>query len=245
MKYEEVIRQLKKNANPKNVAGMARFGINPKNTLGISIYVLRNLAKKINRPFKGTTLKGRHKLALQLWKSKIHEARILASMVDVPELVSSNQMDEWTADFDSWDVCDQVTNNLFAELPKRSPSEALLGRRRNKTPDPYKKVFEWARDEREFVRRAAFALIAALAWQDKKATDKNFMPFFPLIKKYSTDERNFVKKAVNWALRNIGKRRPGLKNETIKVAKEIQEIDSKSARWIAKDALRELTKIRG
>lgn len=245
MNYEEVINKLKKNASPKNVAGMARFGINPKNTLGISIYVLRDLAKEINSTFKGTTLQGRHKLALQLWDSGIHEARILASMVDEADKVTEKQMDSWVANFDSWDVCDQVTSNLFAELPKRSPSEALLGRRRNKTPDPYKKVFEWAKDEREFVRRAAFALIAALAWQDKKATDDKFRSFFPIIKKYSTDERNFVKKAVNWALRNIGKKRPGLTKGAISCAEEIQKIDSKSARWIAADALRELEKIRG
>jgi len=216
MTYEEIIKDLKSQRNQKNIDGMARFGINPKNTLGISIYVLRDMAKKIGAD---------HNLALKLWESGIHEARILASMVDEIDKVTERQMDEWVEDFNSWDTCDQVTSNLF-----------------DKTPYAYKKVVEWAKDEREFVRRAAFALIAALAWQDKNATDKDFRPFFPIIKKYSTDERNFVKKAVNWALRNIGKKRPGLKKEAIKLAKEIQKMDSKSARWIASDALRELAK---
>ena len=214
MSFEEVVRLLKKNANPKNVEGMARFGISSKNTLGISIYTLRDIAKNI---------KPDHALALRLWKSGIHEARLLASMVDEADKVTEAQMDSWAKDFDSWDVCDQVCSNLF-----------------DKTPFAYKKAIEWPKAEREFVRRAGFALMAALAWQDKNATDKDFIPFFPVIKKYSTDERNYVKKAVNWALRNIGKRRPGLKKEAIKLARQIHEIDSKAARWIAADALREL-----
>jgi 3-methyladenine DNA glycosylase AlkD len=214
MIFEEVIGLLKKNANPKNVEGMARFGINPKNTLGISIYTLRDIAKKI---------KPNHNLALKLWRSGLHEARILASMVDEVEKVTEAQMDAWAKDFDSWDVCDQVCSNLF-----------------DKTKYAYKKAAEWAKDEKEFVRRAGFALMAALAWQDKGAKDPQFRKFFPIIKKYSSDERNFVKKAVNWALRNIGKRRPGLRKETIALAKEIRKIDSRSARWIASDALREL-----
>lgn len=245
MTYEEIITQLKKNANPKNVEGMARFGISAKNTLGISIPFLRKLAKEIKSSYARAPEDGMlslHQLAQKLWNSKIHEARILAGMIDMPELVTGAQMDSWTADFDSWDVCDQVCMNLFAKLPKRSPSEAPLERRRNKTPDPYQKAKEWTGYDKEFVKRAGFALVACLAWHDKNAPDEKFKPFFPLIKKYSTDERNFVKKAVNWALRQIGKMRPNLKKEAIKCAEEILRIDSKSARWIAKDALRELTK---
>ena|SRR3990167_7071205 len=218
MKYEEVIKELKKNANPKNVAGMARFGIASTNTLGISIYILRPLARKIGKD---------HKLALRLWKSGIHEARILASYIDEPGEVTERQMEDWVSDFDSWDVCDQVCG--------------LFG----KTPFAYKKIVEWSKRKEEFVKRAAFALIAEVAWYDKKAEDKQFEKLFPLIVRESTDERNFVRKAVNWALRNIGKRRPKLTKKAIKVAKEIQKIDSKSARWIASDALRELTKIQG
>lgn len=213
MTYEEVIKKLKKKANRKNVEGMARFGIASTNTLGVSIYDLRPLAKEIGKD---------HKLARRLWKSGIHEARILASWIDEPAKVTEGQMEDWAADFDSWDVCDQVCE--------------LFG----KTPYAYKKIVDWSKRKEEFVKRAAFALIAEMAWHDKEANDNQFKRLFPHIIRESTDERNFVKKAVNWALRNIGKRRPGLKKEAINAAKEIQKIDSKSARWIAADALREL-----
>ena len=213
MRYEEVIKKLKKKANRKNVEGMARFGIASTNTLGVSIYDLRPLAKEIGKD---------HKLARRLWKSGIHEARILASWIDEPAKVTEGQMEDWAADFDSWDVCDQVCE--------------LFG----KTPYAYKKIVDWSKRKEEFVKRAAFALIAEMAWHDKEANDNQFKRLFPHIIRESTDERNFVKKAVNWALRNIGKRRPGLKKEAINAAKEIQKIDSKSARWIAADALREL-----
>ena len=213
MRYEEVIKKLKKKANRKNVEGMARFGIASTNTLGVSIYDLRPMAKEIGK---------NHRLALRLWKSGIHEARILASYIDEPAKVTEGQMEDWAADFDSWDVCDQVCE--------------LFG----KTPYAYKKIVDWSKRKEEFVKRAAFALIAEMAWRDKEANDNQFKRLFPHIIRESTDERNFVKKAVNWALRNIGKRRPGLKEEAINAAKEIQKIDSKSARWIATDALREL-----
>ena len=213
MRYEEVIKKLKKKANRKNVEGMARFGIASTNTLGVSIYDLRPMAKEIGK---------NHRLALRLWKSGIHEARILASYIDEPAKVTEGQMEDWAADFDSWDVCDQVCE--------------LFG----KTPYAYKKIVDWSKRKEEFVKRAAFALIAEMAWHDKEANDNQFKRLFPHIIRESTDERNFVKKAVNWALRNIGKRRPGLKKEAINAAKEIQKIDSKSARWIAADALREL-----
>ena len=213
MTYEEVIKKLKKKANRKNVEGMARFGIASTNTLGVSIYDLRPMAKEIGK---------NHRLALRLWKSGIHEARILASYIDEPAKVTEGQMEDWAADFDSWDVCDQVCE--------------LFG----KTPYAYKKIVDWSKRKEEFVKRAAFALIAEMAWHDKEANDNQFKRLFPHIIRESIDERNFVKKAVNWALRNIGKRRPGLKKEAINAAKEIQKIDSKSARWIAADALREL-----
>jgi 3-methyladenine DNA glycosylase AlkD len=213
MTFEEVIRSLKKMANPRNVEGMARFGINPKKTLGISIYDLRALAKKIGKD---------HKLALRLWDSGIHEAKILASFVDEPEKVTEAQIERWVADFDSWDVCDQVCE--------------LFG----KTPYAYKKIADWSNRKEEFVKRAAYALIAEMSWHDKEANDKTFIKLFPIIKKGATDERNYVRKAVNWALRNIGKRNKNLNKEAIKVAEEIQKIDSKAARWIAADALREL-----
>lgn len=210
-----VISLLKKQSNPKNVAGMARFGINPKNRLGIKIPFLRALAKKIGKD---------HKLALQLWKSKIHEARLLAGFIDDYKLITPQQMDSWAKDFDSWDRCDQVCSNLF-----------------DKTPWAYQKSRQWTKSSKEFVRRAGFVMMACLAVHDKKAPDKKLLQFFPLIKKYSTDERNFVKKAVNWALRQIGKRHPKLRKPAISLARKLANSKSPSARWAGKDALRELS----
>ncbi len=214
MQYDEIIKKLKSLSNPRAVEGMARFGINPKNTLGVSIPNIRDIAKKIGKD---------HDLALKLWSSGIHEARILAGFIDEPELISEKQMEAWVKDFDSWDVCDQVCMNLF-----------------DKTPFAFDKAKEWAARNEEFVKRAGFALMASLAVHDKKATDSEFERLLPLIKRGSTDERNFVRKAVNWALRQIGKRKPALNKKAIATAKEIQKIDSKAARWIAADALREL-----
>lgn len=214
MSYSRVIARLKKMANPKNVAGMARFGINPKGTLGISIPHLRRLAREIGRD---------HRLAGRLWASKIHEARILASYIEDPRRVTGAQMERWVKDFDSWDICDQVSG--FFEM----------------TPFARMKIRKWAADDREFVKRAAFAIMAGLAVHDKGAADRDFERFFPIITRAATDDRNFVKKAVNWALRNIGKRNGRLNRRAAAVAKEIARIDSPAARWIAADALRELS----
>jgi 3-methyladenine DNA glycosylase AlkD len=215
MEYEAVIRKLQSLSNPVNVKGMARYGINPTNTLGVSIYQLRPLAKEI-----GT----HHDLALKLWDSGIHEARLLACFIDDPEQVTTGQMDAWAEDFDSWDICDQACTSLF-----------------DQTKYAYKKVHQWSEDDKEFKKRGAFALIAGLAVHDKTATDRVFEQFFPLIITQSVDDRNYVKKAVNWALRNIGKRNRFLNKRAIETAEKILDIDSKSARWIARDALRELT----
>ena len=214
MEYKKLVRRLKSLSNPKNVEGMARFGINPKNTLGIAVPELRKLAKEIKKD---------HKLARQLWDSGIHEARILASMIDDPKLVTGKQMDKWVKGFDSWDVCDQTCMNLF-----------------DKTSFAFKKALLWTKSSTEFVKRAGFSMMASLAFHDKKTKDSDFVKFFPAIKRGSTDERNFVKKATNWALRQIGKRNEKLNKEAVKVAGEIQKIDSKSAKWIAQDAIREL-----
>jgi 3-methyladenine DNA glycosylase AlkD len=215
MKYKEILRKLKSLSNPKAVAGMARFGINPKNTLGVSIYVLREIAGQMPK---------NHSLALKLWDSGIHEARILACFVDEPGKVSQKQMEKWVKDFDSWDVCDQVCGNLF-----------------DQTKFAYQKAFEWSARKEEFIKRAGFTMMAALSVHDKEAKDNTFRKFFPIIKREAVDERNYVKKAVNWALRNIGKRNLNLNSAAIKAAKEIQKNDSKTARWIASDAVRELT----
>jgi 3-methyladenine DNA glycosylase AlkD len=213
-KVEEVLIKLKKLSNPKSLEGMARFGIRPNKALGISIPNLRKLAKEIGK---------NHKLALRLWKSGIHEARILAGLIDEVDKVTEKQMDSWIKGFDSWDVCDLVCANLF-----------------DKTPIAFKKAIEWTRRKKEFEKRAGFALMACLAWHDKEAGDNKFTKFFPAIKRESVDERNYVKKAVNWALRQIGKKNRNLNKEAIKIALVIQKIESRSARWIANDALREL-----
>lgn len=193
---------------------MARYGIATKGTLGISIPTLRKLAKEI-----GTN----HDLALQLWKSEIHEARHLAGFIADPARVTVKLLEQWVKDFDSWDVCDMVCSNLF-----------------DQTPFAYRKAFEWSRRKEEFVKRAGFVLMAALSVHDKEAQDSVFLGFLPIIRREATDERNFVKKAVNWALRQIGKRNKNLNAAAIRVAKDIKKLDSRSARWIATDALREL-----
>ncbi|WP_424357170.1 DNA alkylation repair protein [Methanocella sp. MCL-LM] len=209
-----IIDRFKALDSPKDRDGMARFGIRTDRAFGISLYVLRDMAKEI-----GTS----HELSLALWDTGYHEARILAGIVDDPKQVTSEQMDAWVAEFDSWDVCDQCCSNLF-----------------DQTPFAYDKAFQWADDEREFVRRSGFVMMAALAVHDKKAGDDQFEQFFPVMKKYATDDRNFVRKAVNWALRNIGKRNLALNARAIEVTEEIRAINTKSARWIASDALREL-----
>jgi 3-methyladenine DNA glycosylase AlkD len=215
MQHEEILKKLKSSSNPKNVEGMARFGINPNNTYGVSIPILRKLAKDIGK---------NHELAQQLWASRIHEARILAAMIDIPSNVNEKQMDSWAKDFDSWDVCDQVCMNLF-----------------DKTKFAYAKAVEWSSRKEEFVKRAGFAIMASLAFHDKNAKDAELIKFMPIIKRESIDERNFVKKAVNWALRQIGKRNLNLNKEAVKTSKEILKLDYKSAKWIANDAIKELT----
>lgn len=215
MEFEEIINELQSLSNPEDVKGMARFGINPQKVYGVRIPELRRIARKTGK---------NHELAERLWNFGYHETRILASMVDDPQEVTEEQMERWVLDFNTWDICDQCCMNLF-----------------DKTPFAYKKVFEWSKREEEFVKRAAFTMMAVLAVHDKKAPNESFEQFFPLIIRESNDNRNFVKKAINWALRQIGKRNMELNDKAILVAQEIQIMDSKSSRWIASDALRELT----
>ncbi len=214
MDYDELISRLKGMENPENVAGMARFGISSKNTLGISVVTLRKIAREVGKD---------HALAQKLWSSGIHEARLLACFIADPNKVTPALMNRWVKGFDSWDVCDQCCMNLF-----------------DKTPYAYEKVKEWSQRKEEFVKRAAFALMAGLAFHDKKASNSDFQRFFPIIKAAATDSRNYVKKAVNWALRQIGKRNAFLHREAIRTAGQIAKIDSSCARWIAADAIREL-----
>ncbi|MFH1509884.1 MAG: pantetheine-phosphate adenylyltransferase [Candidatus Nealsonbacteria bacterium] len=212
--YEGIIKKLKSLANKKNREGMIRFGISSKNTLGISTYFLRDIAKEIGK---------NHNLALKLWDSKIHEARLLAGFIADPKKLTEKEMEKWVKKIDSWDICDQVCSSLF-----------------DKTIFAKKKVFEWTKRKEEFVKRSGFALIAVLSIHDKEASNAFFEKFFPIIKREAIDERNFVKKAVNWALRQIGKRNLVLNGRAIKVATDISKIDSKSAKWIASNALTEL-----
>ena len=214
MDCADVLGRLQLQANPANVAGMARYGINSKGTLGVPVVVLRKMAREIGKS---------HELAQELWASGIHEARILATIVDDPARVTSAQMNQWARDFDSWDVCDHACHNLFRY-----------------TPRAFEKAAEWARSRHEFVRRGGFAMMAGLAGKARNATDAQFEAFFPLIAEAAPDDRNMVKKSVNWALRNIGKRNPRLRRLAMAAAEQIRDQGSPSARWIAADALREL-----
>ena len=214
MRFETIIEKLKSMADPDVAEGMAKFGINPEKTLGVQVHRLRELAKEIGYD---------HEIAARLWASGIHEARILASIVDEPGEVTVEQMERWAMEFDSWDVCDGCCSNLF-----------------EKTPFALDRAVEWSGREEEFVKRAGYVLMARLAVGKKKATEEQLESFLPHIIRGAEDERNMVKKAVNWALRQIGKHNPRLNRLAIHTGKKIAEMDSKSARWIASDALKEL-----
>jgi 3-methyladenine DNA glycosylase AlkD len=212
---KEIMDRLYALENPANAAGQQRFGIQGEKMLGTSIYDLRKLARGVCD----------HDLASQLWETGIHDARLLATMLDDPKKVTKEQMTRWATDFDSWDICDQATDNLFIYV------DGIL-----------ELIPEWAAREEEFVRRAAFASMAAIAWHGKQYPDEVVSEFLPLIEKYAGDNRNFVKKAVNWALRNIGKMRPALRGEAVDCSRRLLEREAASARWIARDALKEFSK---
>jgi 3-methyladenine DNA glycosylase AlkD len=217
MTATELLATLRAHANAANVAGMARYGIRTEAALGVPVPVIRSLAKQAGK---------NHALALDLWKSGIHEARILATLVEEPDRITPRQMDGWSRQFDSWDICDHACHNLFRY-----------------TPFAWEKAAEWARARPEFVKRAGFSLMAGLAVKDKAAADLQFEALFPLIEEAAGDGRNMVKKAVNWALRQIGKRNPRLRRKAIATARKIHQQGSPSARWIASDALRELSHV--
>jgi len=211
---KDVLDKLQSKAQPEQLKGMAKYGMTVEQRLGVSVPDMRKLAKEIGRD---------HKLALDLWRTGIAEARIVAAMVGDPDKLTEEQMENWVKGINSWDVCDQVCMNLF-----------------EKNQLAWKKIVDWSERKEEFVKRTAFSLIACLAWHDKKASDERFIELLPVIIRGATDERNFVKKAVNWALRNIGKRNLNLNEAAINTAKEIKRLDSKAARWVASDAIREL-----
>jgi 3-methyladenine DNA glycosylase AlkD len=212
---EELLTKLKAKAQPSQLAGMACYGMNTENRLGIQMPELRKLAKETGK---------NHNLALELWQTGIAEARILASMVAEPERLTEAQMDKMAADVDSWDVGDQTCMNLF-----------------EKTPLAWKKIQEWSQRDEEFVKRTAYGLIACLAWHSRTATDQQFTATFPAIAHGAQDARKSVQKAVSWALRNTGKRNRNLNQQAIQLARQIQQTETKPAKWVASDVIRELT----
>ena len=218
MNADAIIEKLASLENPVNLEGMARFGIVTKKAFGIPAPVLKNLAREIKKQSRD-----RHALALELWASGVHEARIVAYLIDDPKQVTESQMDAWAADFDNWAICDGACGHLFC-----------------KTGFAYKKVFEWAEREEEFVKRAGLVLPAWLAVHDKKAPDDKIAEFLALLESKANDGRNFIKKAVNWSLRQIGKRSLYLNRLACETAEKIKAQNTRAARWIAADALREL-----
>jgi len=210
----DVVRTLERMGDRLRLEGMARFGIDTGRAVGVTVTELRRFARDLGHD---------HELAGALWASGVHEARLLASLVDEPALVSEAQMEAWVADLDSWDVCDGVCGNLF-----------------DRTPFALDKAVEWSSREPEFEKRAAFALMASAVVHRKDLPDAAFASLLPVIRAQATDERNYVKKAVSWALRQIGKRSSGLNPLAIRTAEQIERIDSRAARWVARDALREL-----
>jgi 3-methyladenine DNA glycosylase AlkD len=218
----EILAGLRALANPENVAGMARYGISTEGTLGVTIPQLRDIEKSTRRARKADP-RSAHALAADLWASGVHEARILAALLDVPALVTPEQADAWAADLDSWDVCDLLCGNLL-----------------DQTSFSYEKAEEWAGAEPEFVKRAGFVLMCGLAVHDKAAADEPFEHFLEIVEREADDERPFVKKAVNWALRQIGKRDRHLHARAVEVGERLRDSGSRAARWVASDALREL-----
>ncbi|MDN5204996.1 DNA alkylation repair protein [Fulvivirgaceae bacterium BMA10] len=214
MTVAEVIKALKTLQDPDHVKSLERYAIDNTKALGISTPKIRNLAKSIGKD---------HRLALELWKSNIHEAKILSTLIAEINLMSSKTMDDWVHDLYSWDICDQACCNLFVF-----------------TPFAFEKAMDWSNASQEYVKRAGFVLMAQIAMHVKDAENSDFRDFFDRIEKEADDQRNFVKKAVNWALRQIGKRNLSLNSQAIARAERIKLQGSKSAKWIASDALREL-----
>ncbi|HBX49493.1 MAG: DNA alkylation repair protein [Bacteroidetes bacterium RIFOXYA12_FULL_35_11] len=211
---DEIKSRLEAAGSEKNKEGMQRFGICFEKAFGAPLPIIRTLAKEIGK---------NHELAMELWENPYHEIKLLATMIAEPKKLNSELMDKWAAKFYSWDICDQCCANLFRNN--------LLA---------WEKAIIWCKDDREFVKRAGFVLMAQLCVKDKKADDKKFEAFFPYLIEGAEDERNMVKKAVNWALRQIGKRNISLNEKALDTAEIIYKKGNKAARWIAADAIREL-----
>jgi 3-methyladenine DNA glycosylase AlkD len=218
MQLSEAIDLLKQKADPTHLAGMKRFGIESSKALGISVPQLRTIAKSIKKD---------HQLALALWKTDIHEARLLASMIDDPALVTRDQADAWVKDFTSWDICDQVCGNLL-----------------DRTTFAIEKALEYSKSDKEYIKRAGFVLMTEYAVHNKTDDNEVFISLLPVIEREAWDDRNFVKKAVNWALRQIGKRNSELRLAAIETSKLIVKQNTKAAKWTGNNALNELQKMR-
>jgi len=212
---QSALTWLERHSSKQTRDGMARYGIPSDKALGVSVADIRLLAKRLGR---------NHELAAALWETGVYEARMLTSFVDEPERVTPAQMDRWCRDFDSWAICDTLCFHLF-----------------DRTPHAWQKVAKWCDQRGEFVKRAAFALLASLAVHDKRAADTPFAESLRFIERAATDERNFVKKGVSWALRTVGKRNPALNAAAVTVARRLAVSPQAAARWVGKDALRELT----
>jgi 3-methyladenine DNA glycosylase AlkD len=212
---EAVVASLKRLGTKKTRDGMARYAIPSDNAFGVTVGEIKQMGKRLGR---------NHDLALALWETGWYEARMLAAFVDEPDRVTPSQMDRWCKDFDSWATCDHICFHLF-----------------DKTPHAFRKVAQWADRGNEFEKRAAFALLASLGVHDKKSGDEEFARSLPLIERAATDERNFVKKGVSWALRVIGRRSPDLNEASVKLSQKLAHSENAAARWIGKDALKELT----
>jgi 3-methyladenine DNA glycosylase AlkD len=215
MDADDVIRWLRRHGSRRNVAGMARYGITAAKAFGVSMETMRPLVKRIGRD---------HALAQALWASGWHDARILAALIDDPAFVTRGQMDAWARGFENWAVCDTACIHLF-----------------DRTPHAWDKVRQWSRARPEFVKRAAFSMAAGLAVHDRGAPDAAFMALLPLIQQASADERPMVSKAVNWALRQIGKRNRRLNVAATRVAHRLAEAGSPGAGRVGRNARRELT----
>lgn len=211
-RVSEVLTWLERRGNKRNRDGMARYAIVAPKVFGVSVGTIRQLGKSLGRD---------HELALALWETGWYEVRMLTAFVDEPERVTAAQMDRWARDFDNWAICDTLCFHLF-----------------DRTPHAWRKIDQWSKRRDEFVKRAGFALLASVALHDKQAADALFLKSLKLIEREATDERNFVKKAVNWALRTIGGRNEKLNAAAIETARRLAESDDSTARWVGKDALR-------
>ena len=211
----EVVAKLKRLGTNKTREAMTRYAIPSDNAFGVSVGKIRDMGKQLGR---------NHDLAQALWDTGFYEARMLAAFVDDPERVTPAQMESWCKDFDNWAITDTICFHLF-----------------DKTPHAFRKVEQWSNRRAEFEKRAAFALLASLGVHDKRATDESFAKCLPLIERAATDERNFVKKGVSWALRVVGRRSKDLNDAAVTLSKELCASESSSARWIGRDALKELT----